>query len=89
MKRKQFVKNFAIEKERQRKHATSKGLIKVSSASALPPQFPAHHATVKGARGDLLHNNGQRVEAGNRTQRAWEVTSENRPAKVADGLSAH
>ena len=41
LKRKQFVKNFALEKERQRKQAGSKGLIKVSSASALPPQAPA------------------------------------------------
>ena len=41
---------------------------------------------MKGARGDLLRNNGQRVNPG---RRASDINSNNDPVRVIDSLSVH
>ena len=78
LKRKQFVKNFALEKEKSRQ-----GLTKFSSASNLPPFV---HQNYMSRRDNEMQNTQER---GKMTKIASENVSDNDPVKIVDGYSVN
>ena len=78
LKRKQFVKNFAIDKEKSRQ-----GLTKFSSASHLPPYVHQNYNT---KREPDLQNAQERRRI---NKHASENVSDNDPVKIVDGYSVN
>ena len=78
LKRKQFVKNFAIEKEK-----TRQGLTKFSSASHLPPYVHQNYNT---KRESDVQNAPERRRI---NKHASENVSDNDPVKIVDGYSVN
>ena len=79
LKRKQFVKNFAIEKEKSRQ-----GLAKFSSASNLPPYVHQNYSNTRRYVEAQSHK-----ERGMINRHASENVSDNDPVKIVDVYSVN